>query len=326
MQGRVPSCAHVPKAEIVLLGSSGKTGARKGPAKPFRRHVSLVAHPVGRQANPLSPKMLDRKQRKRENITTMEPKKRCLSPPNSDTHSDWREIAVAIPIVASTWLLGPLLLCCAFLQRWAAHSAWKAGDRWGSIRLLTWAPLLYLPIFLFHEPLSTFWQAHLPGNLDIWPPTFDGWLLRAVLALLLVPAGTLLLERIQPRTIPVRYMRRQPRPGEVVKTTEDEEAVFPPLPLTPSEHHQNPPAGQKTETRPATQTAAREKKERDPRPLVESLAEERGRREQEKRNAIQQQASKTTIERSVDSIDDDEEHQGPDPFKKKPIDWSRRKE
>lgn len=283
----------------------------------------------------LSSKMLDIKQGKRENTMMMEPREH-LSSLHSNTNFDWREVISAVVITLFLWLLGPFPLCCILLQRWAAQDAGKAGDRWGSIRLLAWLPLLYLPIILFRQPLSLFWQAHLPGSLDIWPPTLDGWLLRSVLALPLIPAGTLAQEQLQPRTIPIRHMRRLPRPGEVLESREEKGTATASPPAPNQQSLNTPPAvTQKatkgpTEPKPATQTRTRAKKERDPHPLVESLVEERDRRDQEKHKAVQQPALQGTppnlqAQSSVDSTDG-EEYQGPDPFKKKPIDWNRVKE
>lgn len=265
----------------------------------------------------------------------MEPREH-LSSFHSNASFDWREVISAVVIVLFLWLLGPFPLCCILLQRWAAQDSGDPGDRWGSIRLLAWLPLLYLPIVLFHGPLSFFWQTHLPGSLDIWPPTLTGWLLRSVLALPLIPVGTLVQERLQPRTIPIRRMQRLPRPDEVLETREEKETgkVAPPVPKLRSSNApltatQKAAKGQ-TEPKTATQTGMKAKKERDPRPLVESLVEERDRREQEKRKAVQQPVppgtpSNQQAQSSVDSPDD-EEYQGPDPFKKKPIDWNRVKE
>lgn len=262
----------------------------------------------------------------------MEPREQLSSSNSSDSSFDWRGIISAVAIALFLWLLGPLPLCCILLQRSAAQDSWKAADRWGSIRLLSWLPLLYLPVFLFREPLSLFWQTHVPGTLDIWPPTLDGWLLRSVLALPLIPAFTLVQERFEPRTIPIRHMRRLPRPGEVLETRNEEQTDK----AAPDEQGQNlPPVAQKTAkaktaTRTATQTAAREKKERDPRPLVEGLVEERDQRAQEKSKASQQPAPKAAApsnqktQNNVDSSNE-EEYQGPDPFKK-PINWRNVKE
>jgi hypothetical protein len=271
--------------------------------------------------------MLDIKQRKREN-TMMELRKLLSSSNTGDSSSDWRGIIGAVFTILFLWLLGPLPLCCVVLQRLAAQDSWKAADRWGSIRLLSWLPLLYLPIFVFRQPLSLFWQAHLPGSLDIWPPTLNGWLLRSVLALPLIPACTLLLERVQPRTIPIRNMRRLPRPGEILKRDEEEAGTG--TPPAPDQQDQNPPSATqkassaKTGTKTTTRMAAREKKERDPRPIGETLAEERERRDQEKRKTTQQPTpqaapSNLQVQSNVDSTEE-QEYEGPDPFKK-PINW-----
>src|SRR5258708_7840229 len=147
----------------------------------------------------------------RDNETMMNQQQKPSQKTYREEIFDWRGLAGACVLVPLIYLIGPLVLGLSLLlQRWAASSMWKAPDRWASIRTFAWlCPLIYIPIWLLREPIALFWSAHLPqllGPFLLWPPTFDNFAARWVLALALTPALTFVQERQRPLTLTMRHM------------------------------------------------------------------------------------------------------------------------
>lgn len=261
-----------------------------------------------------------------------------------ETDIDWRGLAGACILIPLLYLIGPLVIIVGLLlQRWATTSAWKAPDRWASIRTLAWlGPLLYIPIWLFREPIALFWSAHLPGQFLLWPLTFDGLLARWILVLPFAPALTFLLEQGRPLSLNMRYIVRRPRPGEIIAG--DQETGLSLASTTTAGRAQKPAATssqKKASTTKTTTTSstARKKTERDPRPIgvawAEQTVEEQQKKEAEERKRTTSASAsapapttqpKLAGEPGVAEPTEDEATM-PDPFKaKKYFDWSKVKE
>ncbi len=244
-----------------------------------------------------------------------------------NTDIDWRGLAGACIFIPLLYLFGPLVLIAGWLfQHWAAASTWKAPDRWASIRTFAWlCPLLYVPIWLFREPIALFWAAHLPGQFLLWPPTFDGLFARWLLALPLAPALTFLLEQQRPLTLTMRYMVRRPRPGEVIETEK---------PAAPISRKKT--AGASATKALSASSTTRKKSERDPRPIgvawAEQAAEQRKSKAEERERPAPASAPTPTPQITpaggANGAElEEEEATMPDPFKAKKIfDWSKVKE
>ena len=115
----------------------------------------------------------------------------------------WSTVALYIPWALLFWLVGPVLFPALLIQRWAATPLWDAEERWASIKRSAFLPLLsYLPVMIFHQPLTSLWS-HIPtlGEFSILPPTFDNMLFRWVIALPLIHLLAWMSEVIAPKTI-----------------------------------------------------------------------------------------------------------------------------
>ena len=128
----------------------------------------------------------------------------------------WSTVALYIPWALLFWLVGPVLFPALLIQRWAATPLWDAEERWASIKRSAFLPLLsYLPVMIFHQPLTSLWS-HVPtlGEFSILPPTFDNMLFRWVIALPLIHLLAWMSEVIAPKTI--WYPQRVLLPSEQV--------------------------------------------------------------------------------------------------------------
>lgn len=263
-----------------------------------------------------------------------------------ETSFDWRGAIAGVALCVFLYFTGPLIFISLLLQLWAASSVWRAPDRWASLRTLAWLGLLlYLPTWLFWNQIALFWHAHLPGDFLLWPPTFGAIVVRSCLSLPFAPALALLLERYNPRTLPMRSMVRRPRPGEVIgpthQATQPEQGEEP-QELSPAKDGQaQKPAGtpaRKTlpgagaTKSPTGNPPARKRTERDPRPVGIVWAEQA---EAERRKSAAQPLATTpptqperqaTGKAMVPEEEQAEESTMPDPFKARKIDWSRVKE
>ena len=125
-------------------------------------------------------------------------------------YQDWLVLPVA---VYGSILLGPLLMLAFKIQRWNVHTPWDSEDHWTgteqfAVIFIVWDGLLLLAWFHVHEALALLWSTTL------WWVLFHLLLWYALLALL-APALALLLERLDPRTVPLERVRlptEQPRP------------------------------------------------------------------------------------------------------------------
>jgi hypothetical protein len=259
---------------------------------------------------------------------------------------DWRGAIAGVAACVFLYFTGPLVFVSLLLQFWAASSVWRAPDRWASLRTFAWLGLLlYLPTWLFWGQIALFWSTHLPGDFLLWPPTFGAIFVRSILALPLAPALALLLERHNPRTLPMRYIVRRPRPGEVIgptrQVTGQEQGEEPQELATAKDGQAQKPAGTPARKKQpgdgATKSLtgnppARKRTGRDPRPVGIVWAEQA---EAERRKSAAQPPAtpppaqperQATGKAMVPEEEQAEESTMPDPFKARKIDWSRVKE
>jgi len=206
-----------------------------------------------------------------------------------DLEFDWRGAIAGLGALLFFSVFGPFLLFIGLLlQRWGSSSIWRAQDRWASIRALSLAlPLLYLPTYLFWNELA-FWWSRLPAFLGAWsimPPAWGSLAAHTILTLPLVPALALLLERGQAHTFPVRYVMRQPRPGEIIVPPRVTGLVAAPEGSidVPAKRKASPKKSAAATQMPLLEASsapkpARKRQVRDPRPLGEVLVEEKARR------------------------------------------------
>jgi hypothetical protein len=149
--------------------------------------------------------------------------------------------------------LCPLLPPAAYaLQQWAA-SSWAWRDRWTSV--WSWAKqgvwfcailagfmiLGRAHIWFFPElivAIQAFWQAHLPGNLSLFPLDGHALFARTLLLLPLTPILALFYERIDPRT--QVYHRRVLTPADLTKPPK-KSPTPPPAPSKAPAANQTPP-------------------------------------------------------------------------------------
>jgi len=239
-----------------------------------------------------------------------------------DVEIDWRGLIGGVFIIAFFYFTGLLILVSLALRWWAARSSWHAPDRWASIRTFAWLfPLFYLPIWILHVQIGLFWTTHGLGVFQLWPPTIDALGARFVLALPLAPALALFIERSSPRTVPLRYMIRRPRPGEILEPVplKTDPVTLPTAEADSTSRAPVPAASTENTSRSRPAPAPKRRTARDPRPIGETLLDEAQR--------IKAQSSKTPAQDSPQSRSEtsrgktNEHDDGSDD-----IDWSRVKE
>ena len=132
----------------------------------------------------------------------------------SESPFDWeRDWLVFVIVFFGSILLGPVVLLAFKLQRWNARCPWdsedhRAGTKQFAVTFLVWDGLLLLAWFHFQAQV-----ARLSSTAFWWWVLFHLLLWYAVLALL-TPALVLLLERLDPRTVPLERVQlptEQPR-------------------------------------------------------------------------------------------------------------------
>lgn len=254
---------------------------------------------------------------------------------SEETSFDWRGVIAVVAISIFVYATGPLIFASLLLQWWAASSVWRAPDRWASLRTFAWLGLLlYLPTWLFWPQIALFWHTHLPGDFLLWPPTLGAIVVRSWLSLPFAPALALLLERHNPRTLPMRYIVRRPRPGEVIgptqQVTQREQEEEPQKLSTAKDGQAQKQAG--TATQKQQSGAGATKSPTSNRPVGIVWAEQA---EAERRTSAAQPPATTpptqpeqqaTRKAMVPEEEQAAESTMPDPFKAKKIDWSRVKE
>ncbi|GCE15326.1 hypothetical protein [Tengunoibacter tsumagoiensis] len=126
-----------------------------------------------------------------------------------------KRVAIWVLLVCLFYLVGPVLVRGRNLQRGAAGPLWNAEKRWFRIYREAFISLLwYAPLFIFFQPLSTFWSnlfqesaswLHLSilailGTGSLFPPTLGNLSYRWCLCLPLAPVVACIWEKIQPNT------------------------------------------------------------------------------------------------------------------------------
>jgi hypothetical protein len=137
------------------------------------------------------------------------------------------KIAQWIGMFMLLYLFGPVIYFARALQREASAQLWQASYRCAIVRRTSFLSLLwYIPLIMYHAPLTALWSAlfmaltdilHFPtlakfGEITLFPPTPMNILFRWFLALPLASLLACVFELLQPLTI--KSFRRVLTPEE----------------------------------------------------------------------------------------------------------------